>query len=189
MLLLIAGIILILLLLIILIIWFLRIYITIHYSYEGKEQLLHFSLSLAKITLINKNLPLNNIDESPIVKDMETIFDHSKIDSILKTIRNGLEAVQSILHNTRLHQLNWLTNIGTGEASSTGVVSGVLWSIKGTVIGYLVEKFILMCDPNIQVQPKFQQEFFETNLNCMVSIRIGKAIQGIIKLTRIYKTK
>ncbi|MFB4473377.1 DUF2953 domain-containing protein [Oceanobacillus caeni] len=187
MLLLIAGIVLVLLFLIVFLIWFLRIYITIHYSYEGKEQLFHISLSLAKIKLINKDFPLEDLDKLPITKD--SMLEDPKIDSILKTIRKGLEVVQSILHNTTLHQLNWTTNIGTGEASTTGVMSGVLWSIKGTIMGYFAEKLILMCNPDIQVLPKFQQEFFETNLNCMVSIRIGKAIQGIIKLTRIYKSK
>ncbi|WP_068674703.1 DUF2953 domain-containing protein [Oceanobacillus sp. Castelsardo] len=188
MLLLIAGIMLVLFMLLFLIIWFLRVYISIHYSYEGEEQLLHISLSLAKIKLLNKALTFDDIEKSPIAKDIDSMLDNSKIDSILKAIRKGIEAVQSILHNTRLHQLNWSTNIGTGDASTTGLVSGVLWSIKGTVIGYFVEKLILMCNPDIQVHPKFQHELFETNLNCMVSIRIGKAIQGIIKLTRIYKT-
>ncbi|WP_156291479.1 DUF2953 domain-containing protein [Oceanobacillus salinisoli] len=165
----------------------LKVYITIHYSFEDNKQQIQVSIALSRFRIINKSIPLNKVEDYPFINNVDDMLDSSEVDSYIATFRKIMEALHSILKNTKLHQLNWSTMIGTGEASSTGVVSGAIWAIKGSIIGYFAEKFILMCNPDIQVNPKFQQEYFQTNLDCMVSIRIGKAIQAFIKVNRLFK--
>lgn len=178
----------IILFLIVVFVLFLQIYVKVHYSWKGKEQDVQVSIFLAKFKLIHKHIPLQEIDDSAFMEDIDEKLD-MKMDSLLKTTRKILKVLKTVLKHTKLHQLEWSTQIGTGEASTTGIASGILWSLKGTIVGYFVEKIILLCNPTVQVNPEFQQANFQTNLDCIVSIRLGKAIQGFIKLTRIIKAK
>lgn len=167
---------------------FLRIYIRIQYTLEREEQKIGVSIFIAKLQLIQKDIPLGELHDTAILDNLDEKMD-IQLKPVLKTANKILEALKKILRQTKLHDLNWNTLIGTGEASSTGIASGMLWSVKGSLVGYFLEKVILTCNPVIQVNPEYQRASFQTNLDCMVSIRLGKAILGFLKLTRILKAK
>ncbi|WP_085991684.1 DUF2953 domain-containing protein [Oceanobacillus senegalensis] len=165
-----------------------KVYVRIHYSFKPDNQQLQVSISLFKFRIFQRSIPLNDgIENTDFMKGLEFTSSPSSLEEWIKSIPKAIEALHSLLGKTKLHELSWSTLIGTGEASSTGVVSGAIWTMKGTLVGYLAEKFILMCNPTIQVNPKYQQEYIQTNLDCMVSIRIGKAIQAILQIKRIVK--
>ena len=45
-------------------------------------------------------------------------------------------ALYYLLGRTSLRRLDWHTEIGTGEPAQTGVLTGVLWGIKGSLLSY-----------------------------------------------------
>ncbi|WP_158591804.1 DUF2953 domain-containing protein [Oceanobacillus halophilus] len=165
---------------------FLKIYVTVNYSFKDYEQQLNVSISVYKFKIVNREIQLDELEERSFVQDFD-FGSLSNEDSIVTTIRKVTRALNAILNKTKLHKLNWSSLIGTGEASSTGVVSGALWALKGTLIGIFAEKLILECKPKVEVNPRYQQEYVQTNLDCMVSIRIGKAIQALIKVRKTFK--
>jgi len=180
----------ILLLVFILILLLAKIYINVQYSFLNNEQELYISVSIYHIRILSKSMDLfrkQNLEETSFWESIETSTFNKQFDSVLSKIRSLNHSLQTVLRRTRLHEFTWSTDFGTGEASSTGTFSGVLWSGKGFITGYLKEKMILKCEPTIKVEPKFQDSTFSTNLDCTLSIRLGQIMRALIKVRRIMK--
>ncbi|MFD1851876.1 DUF2953 domain-containing protein [Oceanobacillus bengalensis] len=166
---------------------FLKIYISIHYSFTNQEQELNVSIKILHIQL-SRSIDLSDREEEiPFTQKFDVSSITTKLDNFHTNFKKGNKAITTLLNRTKLHQLDWSTNIGTGEASSTGIISGVIWAIKGSILGYIIEKIRLGCQPAVRVNPFFQQACFQTNIDCMFSIRLGQAIHGILKVIRLLK--
>src|SRR5699024_2298296 len=76
------------------------------------------------------------------------------------------------------------THIGTGDASTTGIAAGGVWITKGMIVGFISQQSNLVCRPNTTVKTYFQYKYIQTNIHCIVSIRIGQAITVFLKAMR-----
>lgn len=79
-------------------------------------------------------------------------------------------------------QLKWKTRYGAKDAGVTGVVTGILWTIKSLLLTRLQQKAIFVNKPNIYVTPDFEEESLEIDFQCIFSIRLGNVITTIRKL-------
>ncbi|KGX89213.1 DUF2953 domain-containing protein [Pontibacillus litoralis] len=97
----------------------------------------------------------------------------------------GLHTIVSrFLSNVTIHTLQWKTEFGTSDASNTGMICGIMWSIKGTVVGILSHFMELNTKPSVQIIPSFQEKHSQTRLECMISFRFGKAIVALFQIAR-----
>jgi len=84
-----------------------------------------------------------------------------------------------ILSKSHIQTLDWQTRIGAGEASSTAVLVGGIWTVKGTFIS-LIEHCSKSCtQPSLHIMPHFNSFHLETDFVCIGSIRVGQAIISI----------
>lgn len=113
-----------------------------------------------------------------VFKDTEKLLKH--VVSLHHIIRHFLKKVS-------VNHLDWQTVIGTGEAALTGVLTGAVWAIKGSVMGIISQYFKLKVNPTLSVQPHFQLPVSQTTFQCMLHFRIGHAIFAGIKLFKYWK--
>lgn len=73
-------------------------------------------------------------------------------------------------------EFRWVTRFGVGDPALTGLLTGVVWSIKGTVFGLLNRNMRLLREPVIRVDPDFQSFTFRTTVRCIVRVRLGDII-------------
>lgn len=92
---------------------------------------------------------------------------------------------QNFFKKVKIFRLEWVTVVGAGDAALTGLFSGVLWGIKGTVLGVLGQNFSLRTRPLIHVSPDFQREIAETRFLCMIQFRLGHAIFAGTKILQV----
>lgn len=104
-------------------------------------------------------------------------------DRIIDTIKAGIQQLKTfketaslLIKHVVIEKIEWMTYVGTGEASSTGLISGGLWSIKGAVGCLIQELGISQRQPKIRVIPYYHQEVFKSNFICIFSLKIAKAI-------------
>ncbi|MFC7373371.1 DUF2953 domain-containing protein [Fictibacillus iocasae] len=90
----------------------------------------------------------------------------------------------SFLQNVRVSSFKWETVIGTGDASSTAKMAGVLWSVKGMFINLLHTFLSVKKEPIIEVHPLFSHAFTKTHVSGMFSFKIGHAIVVMLRLMR-----
>lgn len=71
----------------------------------------------------------------------------------------------------------WETELGFTDYALTGVVTGLLWAGKGTVLGYL-SHFLKMDEQNIRldVKPYFGRKHWRSSVNCIFTTRLGHII-------------
>ncbi len=95
--------------------------------------------------------------------------------------------VKTFLKKISVKQFEWHTLIGIGDAAHTGVISGAIWAIKGSIIGMLSHYLNFKEMPHIMVTPHFQAVVSQTKIKCIFQFRIGHAILAGLKLIKFWK--
>ncbi|QKI82015.1 DUF2953 domain-containing protein [Kroppenstedtia eburnea] len=101
---------------------------------------------------------------------------------ILQLNETLMEAGRRFMSRVVCERLEWETLIGTGDAASTGIVTGMIWGVKYTLIGFAGSHIRWEKAPRIEVQPLFNTERIETCLESIFRFRIGHAILAVIRL-------
>jgi hypothetical protein len=128
----------------------------------------------------------NNSDVNKITtKDIENNFSNTK--KLLNHVFGLHRIVRNFLQKVTIKSLEWDTLIGVGDAAHTGMITGAIWALKGSLIGLLSHYFKLKVMPKITVTPHFQATVMQTRLSCIIQFRIGHAILAGLKLFKFWK--
>ncbi|MFC7786945.1 MULTISPECIES: DUF2953 domain-containing protein [unclassified Rossellomorea] len=95
--------------------------------------------------------------------------------------------IRSFLKKVKLDHVQWKTLFGTGDAASTGTLTGTIWGMKGSIIGILSGYVRLQSMPVIEVTPMFQHAVIQTQFSCIIQFRIGNAILVGFKILRYWR--
>lgn len=95
--------------------------------------------------------------------------------------------VRKFLKHVSITKLEWKSQFGLGDAAITGMVAGLAWSLKGSIIGIVSNYMQLKVKPNISIHPKFNEEVSETHFICIISFRIGHAMGAGFKVIRYWR--
>lgn len=162
---------------------FARLYVTCDYTYTRGEQKLFIAVSLLGIHLMKKEFDMQEAGEEDAWQ-LDFSEMPNKLRKGLQTAREMKKMADFILRIIYIHRLEWKTEGGTWDAASTGTATGAVWAMKGMILGIISNKGNLGCTPVIRVQPHYQRRYVASSLNCMVSVRLGKAIHAFLKMTR-----
>ncbi|WP_138753454.1 DUF2953 domain-containing protein [Paenibacillus sinopodophylli] len=125
-----------------------------------------------------------DIDPEKVVSSIE------KFKHLLQMTRNLTGWVRKTLTKVRLLEWNWNTSVGTGDAMWTAMSTGLVWSVKTSIIGVLSQMVKLKTEPKMNVQPIYQRSAFTTEWSCIAQIRFGYAIlAGLQLFVRMRKMK
>nr|WP_280521216.1 DUF2953 domain-containing protein [Paenibacillus mangrovi] len=93
--------------------------------------------------------------------------------------------------HVRIHELNWSTSFSTGEAEWTAIATGVIWSLKTTLVGWLSFRVRMKNTPQLFVNPEFGDELlFLTEIYCVFRLSLGYAMYAaFILVYRILKVE
>ncbi|MFA1821301.1 DUF2953 domain-containing protein [Virgibacillus oceani] len=163
-----------------------HIYISFKLLYTDQEHYFSITIKLFRIRMFKKSYPLvpENINLSHSNPEFENFS--SKLHKLLESVKLFKQTLTIILKKLKLHELNWVTSGGTGDAATTGITAGGIWSIKGMIAGLFGNFTQVKCEPVIRVNPDYQKLYFRSTLDCMVSIQIVQAIHIIIKIFRLF---
>ncbi|WP_243299603.1 DUF2953 domain-containing protein [Bacillus litorisediminis] len=117
--------------------------------------------------------------------------------TIIKNLKNVKEVLVHIvdfhrilsnfLKKIQIKKLIWHTSVGIGDASYTGVLTGIIWSLKGTILGLISKYMRLRVQPNIMVTPQFQQMISSMSFQCMIQFWVGHALLVGIKMLAFWR--
>ncbi len=90
--------------------------------------------------------------------------------------------IRELLQKSFCPRLFWETTIGFADCAATGIATGVAWSWKGVVLGYL-SRFLKMAPNGIRIRviPDFGKPRFEIKLDCILETRLGHIIIGLFR--------
>lgn len=71
-------------------------------------------------------------------------------------------------------RFDWQTRIGLGDAASTALVVGVIWSLKPSIISLLRQRLAFSTQPHLNVTPNFSKSELATELVCIFRLTVGQ---------------
>lgn len=128
----------------------------------------------------------------------KTRINKRKVDIWAKDVKIMLRSTASLkqwfnrtLAHVKVHKLDWSTNISTGDAAWTAIVTGSIWAIKTTLIGWFSYRVRMKQNPRLFVVPVFKDEpQLATELSCIAQISCGYAFYaGIVLMFRVLKVE
>lgn len=115
--------------------------------------------------------------------DFERIRDMFRDFRILAENADDLQRwTRRLLARIRCTEMRWQTRIGIGDAAATAVVTGILWGLQSSALGFVARYFDWRAKPELNVQPQYNRVMFNTELKCIAKIRLGNAIGAAIRL-------
>ncbi|GAA0135595.1 hypothetical protein YSY43_24350 [Paenibacillus sp. YSY-4.3] len=110
---------------------------------------------------------------------------------LLRATRGLKQWMASTLKHISFDKLDWSTNVALPNAAHTATLSGALWGLKTTLIGWLSCYIRLRQMPRLFVVPVFDQPpQFVTEIECSGQIRLGRALYaGFVLIVRVLKVK
>lgn len=157
----------------------LSIHITFHHSKE--QSIIYIQALIYKWKIYKKELKLEQNED----KQINYLNFREEILRFIRSIPIVYRNVTHFLSMIELSFFEWKTKGGTGDAVTTGISTGAAWAVKGIIIGFLREHMKKVDDLIVDVTPDYQKSFIQTDIRCMISIRLGKAIYGILQLSKI----
>lgn len=136
---------------------------------------------------------LNNslVSEGATDIDREKIIRYyRKLKQILQATFDMKEWVKETLALVCCTDLKWITRVGVGDAPETAITTGIVWTLKSSMLAYAFQFMNRDAKPQIRVIPQYNETHFSTEFSCIAQIRLGHAIlAGLHLLVRIMKVK
>ncbi|HLR51281.1 MAG TPA: DUF2953 domain-containing protein [Candidatus Avamphibacillus sp.] len=179
---------------IVILLMMLPVKITLDVILSNRKWVFHVAVNVLRIRLYKKewHKQVASIEETFLDDILETLISDREYKKTRHWMQDFIHQCKNlklitvfILQHLVFHKIKWVTHFGTGEASSTGIVTGGLWTIKETSKGLLYKIGNVSCNPNVSVIPYFQHKLLRTEFHCMFSIKIAKAISIFMRVNFI----
>lgn len=117
--------------------------------------------------------------------DLLKSFNDSK--EILNHVIGLHRIIRKFLKKVVVKDIEWHSVIGIGDAAHTGLITGAIWAVKGSIVGIISNYMQLKEVPTVTITPNFQFVVSQTSFKCMIQFRIGHAMFAGIKLLKFWK--
>jgi len=178
--------------------------IQIHLMYEGKGKrhslLLRFQIFNGRIGVgtkflfgqqIESELPkLGQVKKTGIklfsrfkrTSRRRNINSLNEVKFYYLTVKKFINFIKVFMRHSVCKRFAWDTTVGLKDYAATGIATGLLWALKGYIIGCLSRWLrILPPGPRFRVVPKFGKTDFEISLDCILETRLGHIMIQLMK--------
>ncbi|HEX7064795.1 MAG TPA: DUF2953 domain-containing protein [Bacillales bacterium] len=125
-------------------------------------------------------------NEKKVTKD-EFLAHLEKFRRLLGSIEGFHRITKRFLSRVEVSRFKWHTRMGLGDAAWTGMATGAVWAVKGNMIGLITYYMKLITEPDLSVEPVWQNDYSRTELSCMISFRIGQAMGAGLQIVKYWK--
>jgi len=178
--------------------------INLAYSREGEDDRLTVRVSWLGLSLFRADVPVLDLRAAAGAKPAVRLQSRSGIsaaagrrtrelllpDLFLRgysTYRSLRAGVFYLTPRLRIEGVDWRTRIGTGSADQTGVLTGVAWAVKGSLLTLAARFTDFRARPRLAVEPEFGRPVFATAIRCILAIRLSHIIIAGLKCLPPYQ--
>ncbi|MGE7758891.1 DUF2953 domain-containing protein [Peribacillus sp. NPDC097895] len=197
------------LILVLLLLIFTKVRVYIDFKRVQKNDLIHIKLSawygLFHYTFKVPVIKMDDDSAAIVVKQEQGMKEEEKKEEMKKItpedLRDEFADMKEILHHVvgfhrtvrhftgkvQVKKFTWHSMVGAKNAAHTGMLTGVCWALKGSIIGLLTTYFNFRIMPSYSITPDFHRWQANTTISCILQFRIGQAMVTGIKLLRYWK--
>lgn len=101
------------------------------------------------------------------------------LQSMEKTVRQARVVIRELQAKVRCDQFICQIHFGLEDAALTGIIAGVLWSVRGLALAALRSRMSFGTCPVCLITPVFGQDILRVELECILRIRLGNLINAL----------
>lgn len=101
---------------------------------------------------------------------------------VLEKVHDLQPLFKQFFKRIRCTKLEWHTVMGTGQASETGAITGIIWGAKSLVVGVLSHSLSFQTIPRMSVQPIWDKAVIHTQLRCVLHFTMGHALYAGLRM-------
>lgn len=94
----------------------------------------------------------------------------------LQLVRGMRGSIKRVLSRGILTEWKWYSYVGTGDAMTTAMTCGLLWSVKGMIFGTLSGLIRIKDSPVVKIEPIYEAPFFATEWSCIAQMKLWHAL-------------
>lgn len=167
--------------------------LSIFVEYRNKKIKLVFKTSLFRYILDDERLKrLSKKDKKADANDGKSEEDKffGKVQKIKGKYTEAKEIIDTVLDcagdRVEFSDIFIRAEFGTGDAASTGILYGAIWTLIGNVYAFLC-RFFNIKFPEVELVPDFNQKTFEIEAEGIIKIRIVHIITAAMCGFKVYK--
>lgn len=101
----------------------------------------------------------------------------------MKSTRGLKKWFKETVSHVKISKLDWSTDFSLGDAADTAIVSGAVWGLKWSIVGFISQWVKLKYNPRVFVKPVFQDEHsFSMEFVCEGKMSVSYAVYASMKL-------
>ncbi|AWC34178.1 DUF2953 domain-containing protein [Bacillus cytotoxicus] len=104
------------------------------------------------------------------------------IGELIKKLQQIHTIVKGFFKKVKINGWKWHSQIGAGDAASTGIVTGYAWGTKGMIAGVIGQYMHIVDIPDFEITPVFQGKGFASRCELTASFHMYRAVITGIKL-------
>jgi hypothetical protein len=187
----------------VLLIYYSKVSIQIYYKRAAKRDkgelkiralggILTYRLSIPTLDFKNldKGVKVESNDEVFTKKKKKDVFInkdnvelwYENFEFLLHRIKNFQKSFRWFLAHVHCVKWNWKTSVGTGDAAEAGVLTGIIWGVKTTILGFISHYIQWKKNPEIEVTPCFQNAVLDSMFEAEFSFYFGSAVRFLLIL-------
>ncbi|WP_380705967.1 DUF2953 domain-containing protein [Salinithrix halophila] len=105
-----------------------------------------------------------------------------KVQDFRENVVNLYGVMRYFLSKVVCEKLVWISDLGTGDAAETGIITGLAWGIKANLVGVVGSYFQWRRPPQLDIRPYFIEARLETDLECIFRFKVRHAILAVMRL-------
>lgn len=187
-------------------VWYSRVDVKIKFQKEGENDFLRISARFFHLITVRKEIPLLSLGEegislkhqteAPLLKEKKkrTMVTYRKIKQVRLKMKRIVDRAHDFYRMVRLFlakikvtRIDWSTEVGAGDAATSAILSGIIWSLKGSLLMVLDHYVTLSQRPNLRVVPNFQESVFRTDIDLSLTFPLGQAMKTAFQLLRYWR--
>ncbi|MBQ9757980.1 MAG: DUF2953 domain-containing protein [Clostridia bacterium] len=166
--------------------------LSVFVEYRNGKIKLVFKTLFFRYTLDDEKLKgLSKKDKGPKKDDGKTEEEKffSKVEKIKGKYDEAKEIIDTVLScagdRVEFSDIFIRSKFGTGDAASTGMLYGAIWTLIGNVYAFLC-RFFNIKFPEVELVPSFNEKAFEIEAEGIIKIRIVHIITAAIRGFKVY---
>jgi len=137
---------------------------------------------LVQAETVNEARPkLRNENREHITKHKIERFYRNAREIVEHTLSFSDWMKQTLAH-VQCTSLTWNTRIGVGDAPETAITTGLVWTLKSSLLGFAFRWVDLRTKPRVEVVPQYNALEFTTTLRVRGRMRAGVALWAGLRL-------
>ena len=176
---------------------FLKVNLSLNFEKkQGEKPTAFFELSFfSGLIRIKKTLKSKNNKKKPnkkghLLKDKQSLKDEDT--SFLKKVKDGYQtfcafkyAYKNNSHKLRkaiyAKKINLHINYGSGNAASTGIITGAIWAGIYNVVSF-ISSVITIAQPKINLVPNYTEKQCSAKCECIITSRLANLIGAVLSM-------